>query len=53
MEEVDKERKISITKNQKNANFIVVDCDLCRKEFDGAKVERTYFEGECVWDSCP
>jgi predicted amidohydrolase YtcJ len=34
----------------KTANFIVVDRDLSRGEFEGARVVRTYFEGEKVWD---
>lgn len=34
----------------KKANFIVVDKDLSKGEFEGASVVRTYFEGECVWD---
>ena len=34
----------------KKASFIVVDKDLSKGEFDGAKVLRTYFEGECVWN---
>ncbi|KAK7187116.1 hypothetical protein DPSP01_004064 [Paraphaeosphaeria sporulosa] len=35
----------------KKANFIMLDKDLSLGDFDGATVLRTYFEGECVWDS--
>ncbi|KAH7348160.1 amidohydrolase 3 [Pyrenochaeta sp. MPI-SDFR-AT-0127] len=35
----------------KKANFIVVDRDLSQGKFAGAKVLRTYFEGEKVWDA--
>ncbi|KAH7088427.1 putative exoenzymes regulatory protein aepA precursor [Paraphoma chrysanthemicola] len=35
----------------KKASFIVVDRDLSKGEFEGAKVLRTYFEGEKVWDA--
>jgi predicted amidohydrolase YtcJ len=37
----------------KEATFIVVDKDLSKGEFDGAKVLKTWFEGEVVWDSAP
>lgn len=34
----------------KKANFIVVSHDLSRGEFAGAKVLKTWFEGEVVWE---
>ena len=34
----------------KKANFIAVDRDLSRGEFAGAKVLKTWFEGEVVWE---
>jgi hypothetical protein len=34
----------------KTSNFIVVDRDLSRGEFEGARAVRTYFEGKKVWD---
>jgi predicted amidohydrolase YtcJ len=37
----------------KGASFIAVDRDLSEGEFEGAKVLRTWFEGEVVWDSTP
>lgn len=35
----------------KRANFIAIDRDLSRGEFAGAKVLKTWFEGEVVWQS--
>lgn len=35
----------------KKANFIVVDRDLSKGEFEGARVLKTYFEGNKVWDA--
>lgn len=35
----------------KKANFIMVDRDLSRAEFQGAIVMGTWFEGERVWES--
>jgi predicted amidohydrolase YtcJ len=34
----------------KKANFIILDKDLSKGEFEGASVLQTYFEGECVWE---
>ncbi|KAJ4287696.1 hypothetical protein N0V90_012399 [Kalmusia sp. IMI 367209] len=49
-EAVGKDREIGSIQVGKKANFIVVDRDLSKGEFDGAKVLRTFFEGECVWN---
>lgn len=35
----------------KTANFVVMDRDLSKGEFEGAKVLKTYFEGDKVWDA--
>jgi predicted amidohydrolase YtcJ len=35
----------------KKANFIMVDRDLSRGEFDGASVLKTWFMGDMVWDA--
>lgn len=35
----------------KKANFILVDRDLSKAEFEGAQVLETWFEGENVWRS--
>jgi predicted amidohydrolase YtcJ len=35
----------------KKANFIMVSRDLSRGDFDDAKVKKTWFEGELVWES--
>lgn len=48
---VNREKEIGSIEVGKKANFIVVDKDLSKGEFKGAKVLRTYFEGEKVWDS--
>lgn len=37
----------------KKANFIAVDRDLSRGEFEGAVVLKTWFEGKLVWSSQP
>lgn len=35
----------------KKANFILIDKNLSLGEFEDARVLRTYFEGDCVWNS--
>ncbi|KAF2687320.1 amidohydrolase 3 [Lentithecium fluviatile CBS 122367] len=47
---VGREKEVGSVEVGKRANFLVVDRDLGRGEFEGARVVRTYFEGECVWD---
>jgi predicted amidohydrolase YtcJ len=47
---VNKEKETGSIEVGKKANFIVLNQDLSKGEFDGAKVLRTYFEGEKVWD---
>ncbi|KAF2878555.1 amidohydrolase 3 [Massariosphaeria phaeospora] len=47
---VGKEKEAGSVEIGKKANFIVVDRDLSEGLFEGARVVRTYFEGECVWD---
>ncbi|RYN56073.1 hypothetical protein AA0117_g13279 [Alternaria alternata] len=46
---VNRERESGSIEVGKKANFIVLSQDLSKGEFDGAKVLRTYFEGEEVW----
>ncbi|KAJ4344088.1 hypothetical protein N0V95_006380 [Ascochyta clinopodiicola] len=48
---VNRERELGSIEVGKKANFIVMNQDLSKGEFDGAKVLRTYFEGEKVWDA--
>lgn len=48
---VDRQRELGSIEVGKKANFIVLSQDLSKGEFDGAKVLRTYFEGEKVWDA--
>lgn len=48
---VGREKEVGSIEVGKKANFIVVDRDLSRGEFEGARVLRTYFEGEKVWDA--
>lgn len=49
-EAIGKEKEVGTIEVGMKANFIVVDKDLSKGEFEGASVIRTYFEGECVWD---
>jgi predicted amidohydrolase YtcJ len=49
-EAVGKEKEVGKIEVGMKANFIVVDKDLSKGEFEGANIVRTYFEGECVWD---
>lgn len=48
---VGREKEVGSIEVGKKANFIVMDRDLSKGEFEGAKVLRTYFEGEKVWDA--
>lgn len=48
---VNREKELGSIEIGKKANFIVMSRDLSKGEFDGAKVLRTYFEGEKVWDA--
>ncbi|KAF9696547.1 hypothetical protein EKO04_005322 [Ascochyta lentis] len=48
---VNKEQTLGSIEVGKKANFIVMNQNLSNGEFDGAKVLRTYFEGEKVWDA--
>ncbi|KAF2631809.1 amidohydrolase 3 [Macroventuria anomochaeta] len=48
---VNREKELGSIEVGKKANFIVMSKDLSKGEFDGAKVLRTYFEGEKVWDA--
>lgn len=48
---VNREKEMGSIEVGKKANFIVMNQDLSKGEFDGAKVLRTYFEGEKVWDA--
>ncbi|KZM26150.1 uncharacterized protein EKO05_0000451 [Ascochyta rabiei] len=48
---VGRERELGSIEVGKKANFIVMNQDLSKGNFDGAKVLRTYFEGEKVWDA--
>ena len=48
---VDRQKEFGSIEVGKKANFIVVNKDLSKGDFDGAKVLRTYFEGEKVWDA--
>ncbi len=48
---VNREKEVGSIEVGKKANFIVLSQDLSKGEFDGAKVLRTYFEGEKVWDA--
>ena len=45
-----REKDVGSIEVGKKANFVVVDRNLAKGEFGGARVVRTYFEGECVWD---
>ncbi|KAJ4309168.1 hypothetical protein N0V94_009050 [Neodidymelliopsis sp. IMI 364377] len=47
---VNKEKETGSIEVGKKANFIVLNQDHSKGEFDGARVLRTYFEGEKVWD---
>lgn len=47
---VGREREVGSIEVGKKANFIVVDRDLSRGLFEGARVVRTYFEGGKVWE---
>jgi predicted amidohydrolase YtcJ len=49
-EAVEKESETGSIEVGKKANFIAVDRDLSRGEFDGATVIKTWFEGRLVWD---
>lgn len=48
---VNREKELGSIEVGKKANFIVMSQDLSKGEFEGAKVLRTYFEGEKVWDA--
>lgn len=48
---VNREKESGSIEVGKKANFIILDKDLSKGEFEGAKVLRTYFEGEKVWDA--
>lgn len=48
---VGRENEVGSIEVGKKANFIVVNRDLSKGEFAGAKVVRTYFEGVKVWDA--
>ncbi|KAH6643928.1 putative exoenzymes regulatory protein aepA precursor [Boeremia exigua] len=48
---VGREKELGSIEIGKKANFIVTSQDLSKGEFKGAKVIRTYFEGERVWDA--
>ena len=47
---VGKEEVVGSIEVGKKANFIAVDRNVARGEFEGAKVLRTWFEGEVVWE---
>ena len=47
---VGKEKTYGSIEVGKKANFIAVDKDLSKGEFEGATVLKTWFEGEVVWD---
>lgn len=47
---VGREAEVGSIEVGKKANFIVVNSDLSKGAFADAKVLRTYFEGEKVWD---
>ncbi|KAE8364931.1 amidohydrolase 3 [Aspergillus caelatus] len=49
-EAVGQSRELGSIEVGKKANFIAVDRDLSRGEFAGAKVLKTWFEGEVVWE---
>lgn len=49
-EAVGREQEMGSIEVGKKANFIVLDRDLSKGEFEGANVLRTYFEGEMVWN---
>jgi len=49
-EAVGRERDLGSIEVGKRANFIAVDRDLSRGEFDGASVLTTWFEGEVVYE---
>lgn len=48
---VGREKEFGSIEVGKKANFIVMDKDLSKGNFEGAKVLKTYFEGEKVWDA--
>lgn len=48
---VGREKDVGSIEVGKKANFIAVDRDLAKGEFEGAKVVGTWFEGELVWDN--
>lgn len=47
---VGREKDLGSIEVGKKANFIAVDRDLSKGEFDGASVLTTWFEGEVVWE---
>jgi predicted amidohydrolase YtcJ len=49
-EAVGKQAEFGSIEVGKKANFISVSQNLAKGEFDGAKVLKTWFEGEMVWD---
>ncbi|KAF1931497.1 amidohydrolase 3 [Didymella exigua CBS 183.55] len=48
---VNREKELGSIEAGKIANFILLSQDLSKGDFEGAKVLRTYFEGEKVWDA--
>lgn len=48
---IGREKELGSIEVGKKANFIVISRDLSKGDFEGAKVLRTYFEGEKVWDA--
>lgn len=50
-EAVGREKVTGSIEKGKKANFVMVDRDLAEGNFEGATVERTWFEGELVWDA--
>ena len=49
-EAVRKDKEVGSITAGKRANFIVMDRDLSKGEFEEAQVLQTYFEGDCVYE---
>ena len=49
-EAVGREKEVGSIEVGKRANFIAVSRNLAKGEFEDAKVTKTWFEGEIVWD---
>lgn len=49
-EAVGREKEVGSIEVGKKANFIAVDKNLSRGEFEGASIVRTWFEGEVVYE---